>query len=217
MKYSSGTIVICSGRATAYSSFVGCMLNTQIPEGTELRLTISAFVDENRNESIKRSKGEWVWFVDDDHIWEPDLLLKLLDHDKDIVVPFTPRKFPPFDPVLFKGYNPINKTLLRIDLKDIKPSLIEVYAAGAAGMLIKRKVFEKISYPWFEIKREDGTIYGEDIMFSQKARENGFKIFADLNLKMGHIADHIVNYDYRDEKWNVRLDLGEQNIFLPIE
>jgi hypothetical protein len=62
-------------------------------------------------------------------------------------------------------------------------------------------VLEKIGYPWFLTlipgdKDADGNIIynitGEDTFFCNRARNEGFKIFADPFIKVGHIKPWIL-------------------------
>jgi len=75
--------------------------------------------------------------------------------------------------------------------------------SGLGCILIKREVFEKIEYPWFEtdkslkIKNIDTMDYvienvtnkygGHDIIFGIKANENGFNIYCMPNIECDHL------------------------------
>ena len=63
--------------------------------------------------------------------------------------------------------------------------LIKVDGVGTGAMLIKTKVLKEMKKPWFFY--EDNR--SEDIMFCEEARRQGFKIFVDTTLKIGHIGD----------------------------
>jgi hypothetical protein len=52
---------------------------------------------------------------------------------------------------------------------------MEVDAVGTGLMLISRKVFEEMNYPWFEGYWRDDVV-GEDMIFCKKAKDLGFKI-----------------------------------------
>jgi len=61
--------------------------------------------------------------------------------------------------------------------------------------LIKSEVLRKIGYPQFVYKSaiDHKDTISEDIYFSRKAKENGFKIFADTSI----LCDHIGSTTYR--------------------
>lgn len=83
------------------------------------------------------------------------------------------------------------KALKNYDLKE----LVEVAYTGFGFMLIRNGVFEKVGYPWFlPIWEETESVNGvkvrdftsEDVGFCRTATENGFKIFVDPNIIVGH-------------------------------
>lgn len=77
----------------------------------------------------------------------------------------------------------------RIDLNDYPDGgLVEIAYAGAAGLLVKRAVFEAIEPPWFETGTGITARVGEDVNFCRKARAVGFKIYTDLDSVLGHLS-----------------------------
>ncbi|GAI56437.1 unnamed protein product, partial [marine sediment metagenome] len=61
--------------------------------------------------------------------------------------------------------------------------LIKIGGCGAGFLLVKREVFEKMSFRWFSF--EAGS--GEDLYFCDKARKHGFEIWADMSVLLGHL------------------------------
>ena len=62
---------------------------------------------------------------------------------------------------------------------------------GFAFVLIAQGVFEKIPYPWFshdEITMDNGVVrqMGEDFTFCRKARDAGFSIWVDPEVRVSH-------------------------------
>lgn len=71
--------------------------------------------------------------------------------------------------------------------------LLQVAAIGTGSIMISREVFEEIQPPWFFNKYEsvwDDVWPGEDMGFSMKAREYGFKMFVDTTLTSPHIGEY---------------------------
>lgn len=72
-----------------------------------------------------------------------------------------------------------------------RDSLQEVDWFGGGYLLVKSEVFKKVPGPWFE-NRNDGfgakgaRIVGEDIYFCRLLNEHGYKLYVDLNVKLGH-------------------------------
>ncbi len=62
---------------------------------------------------------------------------------------------------------------------------------GGGYLLVKADVFKKISGPWFENRndgfgKKGGRLVGEDIFFCELLQKNGYKLFVDLDVKIGH-------------------------------
>ena len=71
-----------------------------------------------------------------------------------------------------------------------KEDLIEVVYNGFGFVLVKKGVFEKLTYPWFKpemihVKGGD-YILGEDIIVCRDLREKGVKIYVDPLCVVGH-------------------------------
>jgi len=70
------------------------------------------------------------------------------------------------------------------------PQLIEVDYTGMGFMLVRKGVFESLEYPWFRaIEKRIGNMVDfttEDVAFCLRAKENGFRIHIDTNVKLGH-------------------------------
>lgn len=81
------------------------------------------------------------------------------------------------------------KFLTAEDIKEQK-DLIEVSYTGFGFMLIKKGVFESMTYPWFKpIEKRIGDMVDytmEDVAFCLRAKENGFQIFIDPTVRVGH-------------------------------
>ena len=142
---------------------------------------------ENRNyiavQAVKNN-CDYLFFVDDDIIVEPDTLNKLLAHKKDIIGGVYNTKYEKQEPVV--EY-----------LDDKRPKgLFECGAIGTGCLLIKCDVFKKISQKykntqgWFNyIWNDNGSVkMSHDWLFCHNARECGFEVWADNNLKIGHIG-----------------------------
>ena len=57
-------------------------------------------------------------------------------------------------------------------------------------MLVKKGVFESLAYPWFrplEKRIGDMTDFTmEDVSFCLRAKEKGFKVYIDPQVRLGH-------------------------------
>lgn len=185
-----GTVAIISNDMIRCVPFVWSLLNLKVPTGTTWAWQVSAYVHENRNESVKKMLGlpesQWILFLDDDNTFEPDHLLKLLKHDKDIVGSFYVKKGYPCIPHIYRF--PAGKSeppYENIRLMDVPAAeLLEVDAVATGGLLIRRRVLENPGLK--EHPFEFLNHMGEDISFCYKAQKLGYKIYADTEAVMEH-------------------------------
>jgi len=95
----------------------------------------------------------------------------------------------------------VRMACLRADCTD-DPSLVEVGACGDGCLLLRRLVLEAIPAPRWEFRGE----LNHDLVFSGKIRQAGFQIYADLNVRVGHVLP-ITAWPQRtdDGTWQVAL------------
>lgn len=138
-------------------------------------------------------------FVDADIQFNPQDIVKLVNHDKDIVGGIYPQKTLPPKMVV----NTLNNSEQQGDL-------IEVGTLGTGFMLIKRSVFEKMieegatpyvdaiglspeenanQYDFFQCTIDSkGRYLTEDWSFCRRWRQLGGKIWADTKIALAHVG-----------------------------
>jgi hypothetical protein len=124
---------------------------------------------------------DYILWLDSDHTFAPDALLRLLRHDLPIVGYNYARRLPPYQATaLDLAGEPI-----------VGEGLLEVGAVGLGFCLTKSAIFAKIERPWFNTKiADDGSVItGEDVHFCNRARSAGFQVFADNDPVIWHIED----------------------------
>jgi GT2 family glycosyltransferase len=206
----SGIIGVAASRNARYSAFTECLANLAKPTPTKVVVKTGIDVAINRRNIVREAlegSYEWVFFVDDDMVFPSHLLGELLDHELPIVASLYLNRVPPFYAMAFgEKIEKDGKTVwLPVSLNGAPASgLAEVVAAGTAGMLVRREVFEAIDYDtWFV---QDGT--SDDIAFCERVTEAGFRIYVDLIARMGHISLHEV-WPRRDTDWYVGLRVSD--------
>jgi len=82
----------------------------------------------------------------------------------------------------------------------------QVDCAGLGCVLIKRKVFEGLEPPWFNLDAgaPDRYGYGSDIYFYKHARDAGFELWIDPSVQCGQIDYY--ETDLEDYKWQLEHD-----------
>ena len=125
-----------------------------------------------------------ILFLDTDQVYHNhDLIMRLLDHDEDIVGGKVHRRYPPFEPILNVDQKHVGEEVIE------RGGLVEVDATGTGCLMIKTDVLRHIPKPWFEfVEKPDGGHIGEDISFCNKAREAGYSIYVDCDVTIGHLA-----------------------------
>lgn len=144
------------------------------------------------DEKIDYSHLMW---IDSDILFNPQQFQKLIDDDKDIVSGLylmdNGQQFASvkdWDEEYFKK----NSSFQFLSPRDIEnqKELIDMSYTGFGFMLIKKGVFESMSYPWFKpIEKKIGDMIDftmEDVAFCLRAKEQGFKIFVDPAIRVGH-------------------------------
>lgn len=138
---------------------------------------------------------DFLMWIDTDIAWDPRMIGTLINHDKDIVSGIYAMSDGQFiatckewDEEYFKK----NGHFQFLNIKDVegKSVLIEVAYTGFGFILIKKGVFESMEYPWFRpIMKQIGNAQDfcmEDVGFCLTARERGYKIFIDPQVRVGH-------------------------------
>lgn len=151
-------------------------------------------MDDMRNGIVReamRSGCTHLIMMDTDQLYDKETIPRLLAHRKMIAGCLVYRRYPPFDPLIFRG---TRKQYLNVTEWN-RDELITVDATGTGCLLFDMKVFEALPAPWFKTVRDDtGKVEeGEDFYFCAEARAAGFDIYVDTSLVCGHLSQMIVN------------------------
>jgi hypothetical protein len=85
--------------------------------------------------------------------------------------------------------------------KETEFKYFPVVYSGMGFMAIRREVFDKIKYPYFDseiltITREDGTVIrdicSEDVSFCKKITQAGYQIMVNTDIRVGHLKSLII-------------------------
>jgi hypothetical protein len=217
----SGTLAITANDTGRYTLFTVALMQLRHPPNTRIDWGLSTDIAGARNALVKRALeagAEWILWLDDDHAFPPDLLTRLLAHEKDFVCSLYLRRAQPFSPVAFTGIGE-DGLYQSLDLRTVPPSgLVKIHAAGAAGALVRSEVYRAIEYPWYVHGREGKWNASEDIVFCEKAREAGFEIFLDPEARLGHMSPSAIWPSWVDEQWTVGFSVADGlRLYYPIE
>lgn len=226
---SAGTIALPTAEIGRFTMFMVSLAGTRQPENTHLSVMASASVTENLNAVIRqlRDEDEWVWILGDDHVWEHDCLLRLLDAmdanpEIDVLVPLVVKRNPPWHLVVFREAGEYEDGMARwapFMWEEIpETGTFEVDAAGSAGMVVRREVLDRIGDPWF--RSTGGVVLNEDVTFCSDARTHGFRVFATADVTMGHLGIFNVRPTRRGGRWGALTEFSSpeeqfRHLFMP--
>jgi len=158
----------------------------------QMGITERMVVDWARNDLARRGLktkdydgNEFTHFLwlDDDHVFTPDLALWLAREDLDMVSALYYGRTHPHYPVVYVKDDTDDK-YKHFPITHPPDSLFKCDAVGFGALLMKREVLEGTPEPWFTVDYRAG----EDIAFCVKAKEHGFNIYCDSRYKLGHLG-----------------------------
>ena len=149
-----------------------------LPPRSGLEFTRGSSAAQNRNRLtelfLANEDWKWILYCDGDQTPPPETVVRLLSHKVDIVSGLIVTRYPPYTPLFAAGGEFVPEG-----------GLHEVAWLGGGCVLVSRRLVEAMPAPHWE-HTEPG--YGEDILFSQKAKALGFPLYVDCSLPVGHMA-----------------------------
>jgi FkbM family methyltransferase len=172
-----------------------------IPEGYEA--TFQYFYGYNIDQ-VRNLIADWVvkgfdylFSVDSDISFPPNTLSKLLSHDKDVVSGLYIQRKPGLHILEIYEHNQ-NGGVSNMPYEKLKGRpLVEIAGCGFGCALVKAEVMCEIGYPQFKYYSaiDHRNTVSEDVDFCRKARDKGFKIWADPSVLCSHTGSFTFNVD----------------------
>lgn len=198
---------ICSGgtiHAQTAVSLVGALDQLKNVYGASYSVSIQIGGDKAQSmnrlaREAVRGEYDYLMSIDNDMIFPPDGIIKLLENDKDIVggnysVRGNSVEGDPREAVIkVADENGVRKT---IPLAHLPTALFKCNALGNGFTLYKTAVFKDMKAPWFYVTEdEDGNWSGEDVLFHERAQQAGFEVWCNPQIQIGHIGTF--NYEIK--------------------
>lgn len=204
----AGAVGIIANDSARYSLFWICLEGLRKPVNTAPAWSLTSDRILGRNSCVKQAMemgAEWLLFLDDDHVFGPNLLERLLGHDKPIVGSLYLQRAAPFAPIAY-SHKDEDDVYWNVKLNEHEPdALIEVAAVGTGGMLIRSEILHAMEEPWFEHGRAS-----EDLIFCDKVYELGLgPIYCDLGARMGHMSPAALWPSHGEQGWEVGFALSD--------
>lgn len=138
-----------------------------------------------------KMEADYIMWFDSDMVFDGDTLLTLLktmeDYDADIVSGIYFRRSSPYTPVAFETLDIVDDKAVWTDYTGELTGVHEVGAVGFGCVLMKTDVV-------FDVYAKYGDCFspicklGEDLSFCWRARQLGYKVLLNTDVKCGHIG-----------------------------
>lgn len=153
---------------------------------------VGSLVYEARNKLAKKAielETDYAMWFDSDMVFEPDTMLRLLEHNKAFVSGAYFRRSQPYSLVAFEEVDAERRKWKDLAFPD------KVTTCGGVGfgcVLLKTEVLFNVAAKyggWFEPLNN----FGEDLSFCYRARQCGYEIYLDPSIVCGHIGHLTIN------------------------
>lgn len=226
-------IVRSSGETPRFTEHYNSVDRLVTPPGTETLPVGSSSPAKNRNIAIKAAleAGNYthIFFVDDDQVFHPDTLMRLLSHNVDIVSGMYCMKVEPFPIIaLNRVANNMNSF---IDMNQYPPNQLIVCDRVPAGCLLvtTKALIDMIPFldqtnnyyggefnpkyvnKWFTLGQIIPDEWGDDLWFCDRAIDTGYNIYLDTGVPVGHLTKVALWPTWNPElnKWEIRFSINE--------
>lgn len=163
---------------------------------TRVAFLPGSLVYDSRNRLCKvavKEGADIVMWVDSDMVFQPDTLDRLIEDlkDHDIVSGLCFRRRPPYDPVIIKDVD-LEHTSTEAYVDYPEDELFEIEACGFGLVAMKADVIWDLALKekdWFTPTMN----FGEDYSFCIRAKRQGWKIWCDPKIKVGHVGNVVID------------------------
>lgn len=165
----------------------------------------STIIAAGRNQIVRTfledHTADWLWFIDDDMTFEPDILDRMVESAH-------PRDRPIMGALCFSitdDFKAVPTIYVRRPdggvgrVPDYPRNAVIKGLTGTGCILLHRSVLERMGeayeapWQWFSYGQLGTEIIGEDITFCLLAQEAGFPIHINTSIKCGHVKPIVVD------------------------
>jgi len=141
-----------------------------------------------RNELVSKMRGDWLFQVDYDHTFEPDLVARLLHrmdaYGVDVVVGLYHERYPPFKPLIYMEREPGRF----YQIGDWPDEPFRIGAAGCGCLMVKKSVFRRIKDELGEEPFGQRGALLDDLSFFLRCSELGIPVLCDPRIQHPHLS-----------------------------
>lgn len=196
------TLALCTNREVKAKTVASLLELVSYSKNIDFHILVANrgfHIGENRNYCVvqaQRNQSDYLFFVDDDMVFDKETLERLLAHEKEVVgVNSYSRCLPPSSTVGLMDKNgeymhPDKHPAIAMRIPD---ELFRCYFVGTGIMLIDMKVFDKIEKPYFAFTSDENgmIVHGEDGSFCEKVKKAGIDIWCDPTISIFHIGEYL--------------------------
>jgi len=200
-----GVITMEYGRRADFYDYYNLLIK---PEGSMVLFRHDSSPAHGRNlliQAAQENNCTHVLLIDDDMAYKPDALLKLLEHDKDIVSGLYLHRSYPHAPLAMDLADD-NGSCAPMYLLDTMQGLQPIVAAGFGFLLVKTSVFDKLEKPYVRLGELDPEQWCDDIGFFNRVRKAGIQSYVDLDVRIGHMGSMTIWPNYEGGQWHSMYD-----------
>lgn len=205
---------LSTGEHVRQASFIPSFLGLERPPNSFTATVHGQSPATSRNTLIKQALDHnctHVFFMDDDMIFPPDTLMKLIKHNKDIVTALYLLRSFPHRPAFFdKAYE--NGRCKFASLKNGMTGLVKGVNCGLGAVLISTQVFWKLDEPYVRLGEIEKDAWCDDVGFFNRCREAGFDIWCDLDAPVGHMTTITMWPEFSDNEWYTNYKHNDGNV-----
>lgn len=178
---------------------------------------VGSLVYTSRNDLAQQAikmGADYIFWLDSDMAFEADTLkqmLKTMEENKlDMLSGVYYRRNPPYTPVLFNRLETSDEEKVDFsEFEKIPEGIFEVGGCGFGCVLMKTDVLISV-LGRFRTFFNPMKGAGEDLAFCIRARECGYKIYADSSISLGHCSHSIVTKQFF-EAYSLGLSKEKEN------
>ena len=212
-----------------FTPFWECVERLERPAGTPppiVRYNNSVAQARNQITRVALEQGaDAIFFLDDDMLFTPDVLMRLLARPEAIVIGLTMMRVTGDDGQFYPIWSDRTMTPVQANqrkgqpgqwqwesVQDVTPGpngLKPLVSGTGGGVLIRRKVFETVPDPWWQMGHYDPEMFHEDIFFYETATDYGFQVWGDPSVRFGHYDLQVLwPHQREDGTWSTVIGHG---------
>ena len=159
----------CLTNAIRFTEKQGIPVVLEMDAGTVLSNQRQVLLDS----AINTHRADHIMWFDSDMTFPEDVIVRLLEHNKNVVCATYSKRVEPFHATAFYNINPVEP----VDVSG--HGLAEIKYTGMGCVLMKANIINEIPSPHFPLKwhAPSSSWHGEDMGFCEVLSQNNVKIF----------------------------------------